>query len=87
MPPSAAADSNAFLWTMSFNLWRDFPWTFWHLDEALAELHELDERQAKIVELRFFAGLSITEIAELLEMVQGRRPTLGCRQSLATFSD
>lgn len=36
------------------------------LDEALAELQELDERQAKIVELRFFAGMSIDEIAEVL---------------------
>jgi DNA-directed RNA polymerase specialized sigma subunit len=38
------------------------------LDEALAELHDLDERQAKIVELRFFAGMSIAEIAQLLEI-------------------
>lgn len=41
------------------------------LDEAMAELAELDERQAKIVELRFFGGCSIEEIAELLQM--GRR--------------
>lgn len=38
------------------------------LDEALAELQELDERQAKIVELRFFAGMSINEIAQVLEI-------------------
>jgi RNA polymerase sigma-70 factor, ECF subfamily len=41
------------------------------LDEALAELAEIDERQAKIVELRFFGGCSIEEIAELLSI--GRR--------------
>lgn len=36
------------------------------LDEALRELEVLDSRQAQIVELRFFAGLTIEEIAELL---------------------
>ncbi len=34
------------------------------LNEALAELAELDERQAHIVELRFFGGLKIDEVAE-----------------------
>ena len=36
------------------------------LDEALRELEALDARQAQIVELRFFAGLTIEEIAEVL---------------------
>ncbi len=36
------------------------------LDDALGELEALDSRQAQIVELRFFAGLTIDEIAELL---------------------
>jgi RNA polymerase sigma-70 factor (ECF subfamily) len=36
------------------------------LDEALKALEAVDERQAHIVELRFFAGLTIEEIAELL---------------------
>jgi RNA polymerase sigma factor (TIGR02999 family) len=36
------------------------------IDEALGRLAELDERQARIVELRFFAGLTEVEIAELL---------------------
>lgn len=36
------------------------------LDEALKKLHALDERQAKIVELRFFGGLSNEEAAEIL---------------------
>lgn len=35
------------------------------LDEALNVLAKLDPRQAKIVELRYFAGLTETEIAEL----------------------
>lgn len=36
------------------------------LDEALHELEALDSRQGQIVELRFFAGLTIEEIAEVL---------------------
>lgn len=36
------------------------------LDEALTRLSELDERQAKIVELRFFAGMSEEETGEAL---------------------
>ena len=38
------------------------------VDEALRELETLDPRQAKIVELRFFGGLPIAEIAKLLEI-------------------
>jgi len=38
------------------------------LDEALQALEALDERQAGIVELRFFAGLTVEETAELLEI-------------------
>ncbi len=34
------------------------------LHEALAELSALDERQAEVVELRFFGGLKIDEVAE-----------------------
>lgn len=37
------------------------------LDEALVRLKALDEPQARIVELRFFGGLSIEETAEALE--------------------
>ena len=37
------------------------------LDQALQALEALDERQARIVELRFFAGLTIEETAELME--------------------
>jgi RNA polymerase sigma factor (TIGR02999 family) len=35
------------------------------LDEALSRLAGLDERQARIVELRYFAGLSVEETAEV----------------------
>jgi RNA polymerase sigma factor (TIGR02999 family) len=36
------------------------------LDEALTELSEMDEQQGRIVELRFFAGLSIEDTSEVL---------------------
>jgi RNA polymerase sigma factor (TIGR02999 family) len=36
------------------------------LDDALSDLSRLDEQQSRIVELRFFGGLSIEEIAEAL---------------------
>jgi RNA polymerase sigma-70 factor (ECF subfamily) len=36
------------------------------LDEALTRLFEFDERHARIVELRYFSGLSIDETAEAL---------------------
>lgn len=36
------------------------------LDDALTSLAKLDDRQSRVVELHFFAGLSFTEIGELL---------------------
>lgn len=36
------------------------------LDDALQRLHEIDEVQSRVVELRFFGGLTIGEIAETL---------------------
>jgi len=36
------------------------------LDEALNRLAEIDEQQGKIVELRFFSGLTVEETAEVL---------------------
>jgi RNA polymerase sigma factor (TIGR02999 family) len=38
------------------------------IDEALHRLAEMDERQGRIVELRFFAGLSVEETALALEI-------------------
>jgi DNA-directed RNA polymerase specialized sigma24 family protein len=37
-----------------------------HIDETLKQLEELDPRAAAGVELRFFAGLKETEIADVL---------------------
>ena len=41
------------------------------LDEALNELANFDERKSKVIELRFFGGLSIEETAEVLAVSQG----------------
>ena len=38
------------------------------LNDALDRLAEMDERQSRIVELRFFAGLSIEETAEVMSL-------------------
>jgi RNA polymerase sigma factor (TIGR02999 family) len=38
------------------------------LDQALERLAALDERQARVVELRFFGGLSVEETAEVLQI-------------------
>jgi len=38
------------------------------LDEALGRLSALDERPARVVELRFFGGLSVDETADVLEV-------------------
>ncbi|MBM3758866.1 MAG: sigma-70 family RNA polymerase sigma factor [Acidobacteria bacterium] len=38
------------------------------LDRTLDELAQLDERKARVVEMRFFGGLEFEEIAEALEV-------------------
>jgi RNA polymerase sigma factor (TIGR02999 family) len=41
------------------------------VDEALEQLAQFDERKSRIVELRFFAGLSIEQTAEVLKVSPG----------------
>lgn len=41
------------------------------LDDALQSLEKLDPQQGRIVELRFFGGLSIEEVAEVLGISTG----------------
>jgi len=41
------------------------------LDQALNDLAKLDERQSKVVEMRFFGGLKLEEIAEVLKVSVG----------------
>ena len=40
------------------------------LDEALGRLRESDERKARVVELRYFGGLSIAEVARALGIAE-----------------
>ncbi len=41
------------------------------LDEALGTLSKLDPQQARVIELRFFGGLTIEEISEVLAISPG----------------
>lgn len=41
------------------------------LDGALSRLEDLDARQAKVVELRFFGGLTVEETAEVMGVSSG----------------
>jgi RNA polymerase sigma factor (TIGR02999 family) len=38
------------------------------VDDALSKLEKLDERQGRIVEMKFFGGLTVEEIAEVLSI-------------------
>ena len=38
------------------------------LDDALEQLAKIDPRQSRIVELRFFAGLTVQETADVLNI-------------------
>jgi RNA polymerase sigma factor (TIGR02999 family) len=38
------------------------------LDEAIAELEALDERRARVVVLRYFGGLEVEEVAEVMQV-------------------
>ena len=50
------------------------------LDEAINKLEQIDAEQAKIVELRYFAGMSVEEAADVMGMSPA---TLKRRWSLA----
>ncbi len=43
-------------------------WDVLELHEAIERLEHLDPRQARIVELRFFGGLAVEQVAELLDV-------------------
>jgi RNA polymerase sigma factor (TIGR02999 family) len=44
------------------------PPDFLALDDALTALEKVSARQARIVELRYFAGMSVLEVAEAIGM-------------------
>ncbi len=52
------------------------------VDEALTKLEKLDDRQAKIVEMKFFGGLTVEEISEVLSISPStRQARMGNRQT------
>ena len=56
------------------------------LDQALADLARLSERQARVVELRYFGGLTIEETSEVMRHLPGNRQTrLDAGASLRLF--
>jgi RNA polymerase sigma factor (TIGR02999 family) len=50
------------------------------LDDALSELAKFDERKSKVIEMRYFGGMSLEETAEALDISV---TTLGREQRLA----
>ena len=50
------------------------------LDDALTSLAAVDERKCRVIELRYFAGLSVDETARALSVSVG---TIGREQRLA----
>lgn len=44
------------------------PETLIHLDSALTQLHDMEPPLAELVELRFFAGLSVEQVADLRDI-------------------
>ena len=57
------------------------------LDEALATLAAEDPRKARLVELRFFAGLPLSEVAEVLGISPDGQARLGLRACLVASGD
>jgi RNA polymerase sigma-70 factor (ECF subfamily) len=53
------------------------------LDDALKALATIDERKARVVELRFFGGLSVDETAEVLAIPRNSNARLEIRSILA----
>ena len=51
------------------------------VDEALEKLGELDPRQSRIIELKFFTGLATQEIAEVLGISSATGLRLNCSSS------
>ena len=45
------------------------------MDETLARLEQLDPQQARVVELRYFGGLSVEETPEAMEISALHDPT------------
>jgi len=56
---------------LSIPEWSDGSMSILDLDAALDDLRTLNERQAEVVQLRFFGGLTVAETAEALGVSEG----------------
>ena len=57
------------------------------LEDALEALASLDERKARVVELRFFGGLTADETGDSRRDTEDRAPRLELREGLAAADD
>jgi RNA polymerase sigma factor (TIGR02999 family) len=53
------------------------------IDDALNALAQVDERKSRVVELRFFGGLSVSEAAEVLKVSEEQSSATGSSQRAA----
>ena len=52
----------------SFGLTAPDPVNFLAMDEVLKRLEQIDPRASRVVELRWFVGLSVEEVSHILEI-------------------
>jgi RNA polymerase sigma-70 factor, ECF subfamily len=67
-PPSAALPSHSTKKSSAAAPRPTAPKKFLAVDEILSRLADLDARQARVVELRYFGGLSVEETAEAMSI-------------------
>ena len=63
---SASAEPSEWCWTSAWATTEPRDCDLLQLDQALEELAAIDPHQARIVELRFFGGLTEAEVAKVL---------------------
>jgi hypothetical protein len=67
----------------AFVVSEDHSANFVALDDALQRLAEIDARKSRVVELRFFGGLTVEETAEVLKIAIHGHPRLETGKSVA----
>jgi DNA-directed RNA polymerase specialized sigma24 family protein len=66
--PSAEADGVTFRLTKRWRVFPDRRTDIVALDDALRALADIDPRKSRMIEMRFFGGLSAKETAEVLNV-------------------
>jgi len=67
LPKVSLDEGLVYEWAQAESSWRQAE-SLLSLNEALDKLHELDPRATELVEMRFFAGMTEAEIAEVLKL-------------------